>query len=1342
MKPPVRIFQAAAILALAAVSSLHAGSDPQPWTWRAPLPQGNTLRSVAASPDIVVAVGDNSALLTRAGNGTWTCSTLPAAEHGFAAITWTGDRFVVAGGSISDGFFQSTDGATWEQIPGTTAEGEGITAMVSGANATVALTWGGTAWVSTNSGATWTKKVLPDIKANGYNVTYSSLATNGARFVAVGAGGTILTSTDGSVWTKGTSGTTCDLRSIASNGSGFVAVGNSWNSTTKQSESAIRISSDGVTWSAGAFPLRKEYTGYDPVTFQPIYADKAAQLSAVFASGADFIASWAGEFFISQDGLTWTSAGSPEFGVASSVSSDFMRATAPSGSATLLVGDGGLVASFDGIAFQMEITDYIGGYLGAGGFSAAGLNELFLAADNNGSRRLIESADGATFSATTSYNTAAVARVGDTLVKCEDSAFEFTTDGAIWTPLGNGNFNGTASSFAAQSQGPAVVVTREDSYIPTWKTAFRLYTSSDWTNWTAVTTPPGFSVSYLYSDYATPQVQWDGTRFVLLSPNGRLSISADGLAWTTLPALPSDTAAYLGSNYASGAVATNLVASFASSGTAIVARSGKLLYGYFNTNGPDRFFVFSNGAWKQSQPVEYGWAYNDNVVWTGSIFASSNAGGKLNTSPDGFNWTRRELGANVCKLVWTGTQLVGITDYFGIVTHPDGLSPVPPGPFTDISQAAATASSAGETISVTVTSNQAWKVVESLSWVTASPLAGANSGYVQIIVAPNTTPLPRTGTVTIGGRSLTITQPGFITTGSPAQTVGYNTGLSYTVNATSTLPWKITSPAKWITATASNSVSGTVPAGHSTITMTVQANTLPTMRSAIVSLGGISHTVTQEAAPLSLGGAVGTFAIPVTSKSDWTASSDSAWVQLGKASGTGAGTVAVTLQENPTSAPRRATLTINGLNYVVTQQGQTLPLLHKGTYTGLVFTGGEPALSDGASSVFDGITDAMGGITVTVTPTAKGNAPYTGSLRLNGLTYTGKGAVVTSAVPWTISGNWTAPTRPVSTAAVSLNFVVDSTNTKLICGTVDDGSGENYGLLAGRPVFDGRSAISPFAGSYVSMIGKAWPAATSISISAAGVATFAGKFVDGAALTMSVPVFGATGLDGEWGLLFYNSIYGTKGTLGGYYCQSPDVATPGGILSRGLTTAWVPARPELPSTDVSGKLADDRIVPFLLNRYVKPATGQPAMIWSSGNATTSYGQIDVPAIDPYPDMISGRVKFLKKTNALAWELTDAAGGPAPNTRKLACTFNSASGLLEGSFVIPVSHPEDPGKSLGTRMVKFYGIANQDYDNLRANDGFQAFFLSPTIKANALLSPGHPAETIGAVGEMLIAPEIP
>ncbi len=1329
MKIFLRPASMAAVWLFAVVVPLQAVSSQQPWTWRAPLPQGETLQAAAHSPQLgkTVAVGDNGVILTLSGNQVETVAKIPN-TYGFQDVTWTGTIFLAMARNSSLKAFRSSDGVAWSESPEPNLPYHGSASYLESAgNRTVALSWDAKAWVSTDANRLiWTPSSLPATPlSGGYKGSYHALAASSNLFVAVGTGGAIATSSDGITWTKRTSGTTVDLLSVASNGSGFVAVGNSWNSTTQETQYAILKSSDGITWSSGAFP--SDADGNSTVFYN------------VFANGTGYISNGS-EYFISPDGQSWTSVGSPDFSASGVSRSDDTRATAPSpsGSETLMFGHGGLIASFDGTNFRIVVADYIGGYLSKDSFAAAGLGGLFLAVDTNGSSRLIQSTDDVTFS-TASSTTSAVARVGDTLVKFAEGTFESSTNGnSTWSTLGNGTFEGTVSSFAAKPQGPVAVVTfafEPDPITGEYKNVFRLYGSTDWTNWTPVTTVPGFSVGYESQGCATPRVQWDGARFVLLSPNGRLSTSIDGLTWTVLPALPSDSAAYVSSNYGSGSPAANLVSAFASNGTTIVSRSGKLSNGYFSTSGPDRFFTFLNGSWRSSQPGRSGWTYNNGVVWTGSIFASSNSGEELNTSPDGVNWTRRELGTSVSELVWTGSQLVGITDKFGILTHPDGLSPLPPGPFTIVTPTIVTASSAGQVLPIAVVSNQDWKVVESLAWVTASPLTGTGNGTVQLTVAPNTTVSARTGNVTIGGNFLTLTQPGFITISSPSKIVGASTGLSYTVNATATMPWKITNPAPWISVAASSLSNGTVPTGNTTITLVAQPNPLPTTRTAVVSFGGLPHRVTQEAAPRNLPGGVSTFTVPVAdlARSGWTAASDGSWPALSKTSGVGAGSVVVNIPENPTTQPRTVTLTINGLNYVLNQQGQTLPLLHRGTYTGILHAASPPA---GNSSIFYDVRIPLGGISVTLTPSTLNTVAFTGSVRTDGLTYTGRGLVNTSTVPWKISGNWTAPTKPVSAISVELEFEVNSPFTKLMKGTAD-----GWQVVAGKQVFDGRSSLFPDAGTYVSLMGDRWPAATAISISTAGVATFAGKFVDGIPLTMSVPVIGATGIDKEWGLAFFTStIYSAKGTLVGAYAQRPDLATPGTFLASGIMTSWVPARPELPATDASGKLSGDYNVDFLLNRYVRPATGQPAFVWPSGNATASFGVIDIPDISPYPDTIYGRVRLLNRTNALAWSLTDEYGNPAPNTNKLAFTFNSANGLLEGSFTIPVSHPDDNGISLGTRIVRFYGIANQDYDGLRANDGFEARFLSPTIKVKSLLDPLQMSESTGAVGEFLITPE--
>ena len=102
------------------------------------------------------------------------------------------------------------------------------------------------------------------------------------KFIAVGAGGTLLTSADGTTWTAVASQTTRDLRALAFGASTIVAVG---------AAGTVITSPDAATWTA-----------------RP--AIGAADLAAV-AFGSQFVAvGRGGAIFTSADAVTWTAQSS------------------------------------------------------------------------------------------------------------------------------------------------------------------------------------------------------------------------------------------------------------------------------------------------------------------------------------------------------------------------------------------------------------------------------------------------------------------------------------------------------------------------------------------------------------------------------------------------------------------------------------------------------------------------------------------------------------------------------------------------------------------------------------------------------------------------------------------------------------------------------------------------------------------------------------------------------------------------------------------------------------------------------------------------------------------------
>jgi hypothetical protein len=289
-----------------------------------------------------------------------------------------------------------------------------------------------------------------------------------------------------------------------------------------------------------------------------------------------------------------------------------------------------------------------------------------------------------------------------------------STNGIVWTNIGTVTpfvvsrslFSTNPPDWSAPSSLSALAVAADPSsgrivtlsveQNPGWsdwpppKPIYRLhsYDNGSWTNVSGFD-PRGFGP---YVDYAVaPLIQWDGRRFLVLTPRGVLLNSTDGKTWSALPSLPSDTAAFISQYYGRGSqlISTqNLIGSFATDGSRIVARGSKIISGFVNserednvqTPGPDRFFLLEPGAqsWKVIQPPVSAIDRYDgcNIVWNGSIFASANRKGFLWTSPDGATWTRRKLGANVKHLTWTGKYFVGRNESGAIITHPTGLSPL------------------------------------------------------------------------------------------------------------------------------------------------------------------------------------------------------------------------------------------------------------------------------------------------------------------------------------------------------------------------------------------------------------------------------------------------------------------------------------------------------------------------------------------------------------------------------------------------------------------------------------------------------------------------------------------
>ncbi len=695
------------ILLVLLVATGHASA---PWTWVEPRPQGNTLKASAynAQRDLTVVVGEFGTVMTRSGTGDWQVHQARSAGR-LSCITWTGKVFVA--GSESGGIFRSLDGVSWSRVKiGRFSEGANnppsssgynfyslngdqlISAITTGNGVTVALA-GDVVWISSDEERrTWTKHTLP--KSTSSWSYYSDLDFGKGLFVAVGTGGSIITSSNGSSWTKRTSGTRRELDYLAFNGTYFVALDSSWTSRSSgefnATDAQVVRSGNGTAWEKVSPP---EWPNDDE---EPYFA---------LAAGNKFLLGGVG-IWVSDDFLTWTKVSDP---------SGLWRyynvlGTGPtSGDRTLIFATAGEVYMLEGSAASL-VTEIEGSGLGYGG-SVGGLDNL-LVGSNNWSA--LDSVTGTFIDHGSFWASQVFQQTGSRLLGSDGeyqntkqfALLERNNDSNNWLIKSSAEIPGNIVALAAaSSSGPVVCVSRQSisSANDQSSLSFQVYYSSDWSDWE-------LRESYNnVPEWPSPdlQLEHDGERFILLTPDGGLRISAGGRDWNSLPSLPNDTTAFRQRFHGSDNYVprSNRAAAIASNGQRLVVTSQKIRtepdgYSFELPSVDGRFFVydFQNTAagWREfiapwaSIPegsMSISWseaAPRRSMIWTGSRFFAvpqefnpirDPQAGRLFASVDAVNWTQHEMPTQVVHVAWTGSQLVAATREGGVLTHPSGLSP-------------------------------------------------------------------------------------------------------------------------------------------------------------------------------------------------------------------------------------------------------------------------------------------------------------------------------------------------------------------------------------------------------------------------------------------------------------------------------------------------------------------------------------------------------------------------------------------------------------------------------------------------------------------------------------------
>ena len=353
-------------------------------------------------------------------------------------------------------------------------------------------------------------------------------------------------------------------------------------------------------------------------------------------------------------------------------------------------------------------------------------------------------------------------------------------------------------------------------------------------------------------------------------------------------------------------------------------------------------------------------------------------------------------------------------------------------------------------VSVSTNSVCTWNTSDVPVWVTGMPASGTGAQTISFAVDSNPGPA-RSANIIIAGQTFAVSQAGGCTYSlSPGSHSASASGgaSSFAVNTASGCAWTSSGVPAWITGVPA---SGT---GATTINFMVAANPDPTPRSANISIGGQTFSVTQAALACSFSlnptshsaaaaGGSSSFDVNTTSSCGWTSSGVPSWITGVPASGTGTTTINFTVAANSDPSSRSANIVIGGQTFAVTQSAAACSFSLNPTSHSAAAAGGSSSFdvnttsscgwtSSGVPSWITGVP-ASGTGTTTINFTVAANpdpSSRSANIVIGGQTF----AVTQSAAACSFSLNPTS--HSAAAAGGSSSFDVNTTSS---CGWTSSG---------------------------------------------------------------------------------------------------------------------------------------------------------------------------------------------------------------------------------------------------------------------------------------------------------------
>ncbi len=417
---------------------------------------GRALRAVAFDGTRFVAVGtigSGGTISVSTDGRNWAPATAPATNTSeLNGVCHDGHRWVAVGANST--ILTSPDGDTWTAQPGIAPANLTLRAITAGAGKLVAVGAGGVVYTSptdaAGGGVTWTAVTGLATTAQLNAITYAKVGT-ADTFIAVGASGTVVASTDGgATWALaplgGTPPAITGLSSVTFGNGKFIAAG-----------AGYFTSADGTTWSASnSFALNSG----------------ATMNGAVYANGRFVLGGFGAAIWTSTtgDNGTWSLQNS----AVTLTLQDFVYANGR----YIGVSNGGAIVSWaaDGSDPRTETQP-------VGFRRLLYVRGLFIAVGNNG--RILTSTDAVNWTSRivgSADYTALAHGNGQFIAAGEGGAYANSTDGLTWTQ--NPGVIGTANILGLDHGHGRFVATNA---------AGEIYASIDGTSWSVqtsgVTTP-------------------------------------------------------------------------------------------------------------------------------------------------------------------------------------------------------------------------------------------------------------------------------------------------------------------------------------------------------------------------------------------------------------------------------------------------------------------------------------------------------------------------------------------------------------------------------------------------------------------------------------------------------------------------------------------------------------------------------------------------------------------------------------------------------------------------------------------------------------------------------------